>query len=293
MPQQKKAEQPLSNPNQALQQMETPGIKWKSIAQVVGAFAVLWVTALMSMQWVGYWGVGVVGALTVVAIGFGIYIWRLTHKSREIVDLMKGATDERGRKAAIDALGEGAGKDAMKALAQAQLLAMTDPAEAQRVLESIDLKKAPAVVQDDVRSQLALMYLRVNRTRDAREVVDQMRLDRQPNPQSKALYAAVIAEANARTGNPDESRKLLETYPPAKATSQDAAAMLYRAQVYTCVALKKRGLAKQAMEQMAQIEPNLLGAFMQKGTSPELSKLARQVAAGVGLVPRMKMQRRP
>lgn len=281
------------DPQQALRDMETPTIKWKVIAQVVAAFAVLWVTALMSMQWVGYWGIGVVGVITVAAIGFGLYLYRMTSKSKQIIDLMKGATDEQGRKAAIDALSEGAGKDAMKAMAQAQLLAMTDPVEAQRVLEGIDLKKAPAMVQDDVRSQLALMYLRNNRTREARELADGIRLDRQPNPQAKALYAAVIAEANARTGNPDESRKLLETFKPENAGSPDSAAMLYRAQVFTSMALKKRGLARTAMEAMARIEPNLLGAFLQKGASPELSKMARQVAAGVGLVPKMKVQRRP
>ena len=293
MSQKKPKSQLSADPQQALSGMETPGIKWKAVAQIVAAFAVLWVTAAMTMPWMGYWGLGVVGVLTLVALGFGIYVFRMTSKSREIVTLMKSATDESTRKAAIEALGEGASKDAMKALAQAQLLAMTDPARAQQVLEGIDLEKAPAVVQDDVRSQLALMYLRDNRVREAREMADGIRLDRQPNPQAKALYAAVVAEAQARTGNPEESRKLLETYSPDKVQSMDSKAMLLRAQVYTCMALKKRGLATQAMQAMAEIEPNLLGAFLQKGTPPELMKIARQVAASVGLAPKMKLQRRP
>lgn len=281
------------DPQQALSEMETPGIKWKAIAQIAAGFVVLWVTAGMSMQWVGYWGIGVVAVLTLIAIGFGIYVYRMTSKSREIVSLMKGATDEGGRKAALAALADGAGKDAMKALAQAQLLAASDPIEAQKVLESIDINKAPSAVRDDVRSQLALMYLRDNRVKDARELTDEIRLDRQPNPQAKALYAAVSAEAMARTGSPEESRKLVETYAAEKVESPDARAMLLRAQVYTFIALKKRGLATRAMEDMAAIEPNLLGAFLQKGTPPELMKIARQVAAGVGLAPKMKMQRRP
>lgn len=293
MSQKKPKSQLNADPTKALDGIETPGIKWKAVAQIVGAFAVLWVTAAMSMQWIGYWGLGVVGVLTLVALGFGIYIWRMTSKSREIVNLMKGATDESGRQAAIEALGEGAGKDAMKALAQAQLLSMSDPAAAQKVLEGIDLNKAPAVVQDDVRSQLGLMYLRDNRVQEARELADGIRLDRQPNPQAKALYAAVIAESQARTGNPEEARKLFETFDPDKVDSVDARAMLLRAQVYTFIALKKRGLATTAMQKMAMIEPNLLGAFLQKGTPPELMKLARQAAAGVGLAPKMKVQRRP
>jgi len=40
------------------------------------------------------------------AIGFGIYIWRLTSRSRAILDIMKGATDEGGRKRAIEALSD-------------------------------------------------------------------------------------------------------------------------------------------------------------------------------------------
>lgn len=281
----------MTDPAQALAEIETPGVKWKAMLQIAGAIGVLWVTAFIAEPWLGYWGVGAVAVVTLAAIGFGIYIWRMTNRSREIVDIMKAATDESGRAEALEKLAGAGSKDAMKALARAQLLAQTDPAAAQEVLEAIDLKKAPAVVQDDVRSQLAMLYLRVNRTKDARELVDEMRLDRQPNAKAKAFYAAIMAEGYARTGSPDEARKLLETYPPADADSLDGRAMLLRSQVYTCLALKKRGLAKTAMEELAAIEPNLLGGFLQKGSSPDMMKLARQVAASVGLAPKMKVKR--
>ena len=123
------------DPAEAIAQLETPQIKWKVIAQVVGAFAILWLTAFMLVPWMNYWAVGVVGVLTLVAMGFGLYIWRLTRRSRAIVDIMKGATDEAGRKRAIEELGTDSGKDAMKALARAQLLAQTDPQAAQKILE--------------------------------------------------------------------------------------------------------------------------------------------------------------
>src|SRR4051812_18006011 len=180
-------------------------MKWKAIAQIGGIIAVLWVTSFIVVPFVGYWAVGVVGVLTLVAIGFGIYIWRLTTRSRAILDIMKGATDESGRQRAIAALSDDGG-DVMKALARAQLLSQTDPQAAQDALEAIDLKKAPTILQDDVRAQLAMLYLRNNKTREARALADEIRLDRRPDAKTKTLYAALMAESFARTGSPDEAR---------------------------------------------------------------------------------------
>lgn len=275
---------------EALAKMERPQVKWQVIAQIAGAFAILWVTALMLQPYVGYWGVGVVGVLTVAAIGFGIYIYRWTRKSQAIVDIMKGATDAEGRQRALEQLASGDSKDALNALARAQILAQTDPNEAMHVLESIDLAKAPAMVQDDVRSQLGLLYLRVNRVRDARALADEIRLDRQSNSKAKAMYAAIVAEGFARTGKLDEAKNLLDTYKAEDPEYGEIAALLFRAQVFTYIGLKKRGLARKAMENMAAIEPNLLGAFVQKGSAPELSKLAKEVLAGAGAIPRVKFR---
>jgi hypothetical protein len=266
---------------EALARQETPQIKWKSIAQIAAVAAVLWITAFVVVPFVGYWAVYAVAVLTVVAAGFGLYVWRLTRRSRAILDIMKTATDEAGRKRALEALSDDS-SDAMKALARAQILAQTDPGEAQRALESVDIAKAPAVLQDDVRGQLAMLYLRNNRTREARALAEQIRLDRRPDPKSKALYAAIMAEAYARTGGSEEARKLLETYSADDAEHDEVRVMLLRAQVYTYVALKKRGLASRALQALAAIEPNLLGPFLLKGSPPEVQKLARQVFAEAG-----------
>ena len=101
----------------------------------------------------------------------------------------------------------------------------------------------------------------------------------------------LVAEAYARTGSDAEARKLLETYEPENADGDDVRAMLLRAQVYTFIAQKKRGRATQAMQALAQIEPNLVAAFVMKGNPPELMKLARQVLAGAGMAPKMQMKR--
>lgn len=281
------------DPAEALAQIETPQIKWKVIAQIAGAFAVLWVTAVMAMQWIGYVGLIVVGVLTLAAIGFGLYLWRMTSRQREILDIMKTATDAEGRKRAIEELAAGGSNDAMKAVAQAQLLAATDPNEALKVLEGIDLKKAPMVVQDEVRAQLSLLYLRNNRVKEARALADDMRLDRQPQPKAKAFYAAIMAESFARTGKAEEAKKLLDTYSDTDPAYAEVRSLLLRAQVFTYFQLKKRGLASKAMVTLAEIEPGMLAAFTMKGTNPEIIALARQTLAGAGFAPKVKIKRTP
>ncbi len=281
------------DPAEALAQIETPQIKWKVIAQIGGAFAVLWVTAVMAMQWVGYVGLIVMGVLTLAAIGFGLYLWRMTRRQRAILEIMKTATDPEGRKRAIEELSAGGGSDAMKAVAQAQLLAATDPNEALKVLEGIDLKKAPMVVQDEVRAQLSLLYLRNNRVKDARALADEMRLDRQPQPKAKAFYAAIMAEAFSRTGKAEEAKKLLDTYSDADPAYAEVRSILLRAQVFTYFQLKKRGLAQKAMLTLAEVEPGMLAAFTLKGTNPEIIALARQTLASAGFAPKVKIKRSP
>jgi hypothetical protein len=281
------------DPAEALAQIETPQIKWKVIAQIGGAFAVLWITAVMAMQWIGYVGLIVMGVVTLAAIGFGLYLWRMTRRQRAILEIMKTATDAEGRKRAIEELGAGGTSDAMKAVAQAQLLAATDPNEALKVLEGIDLKKAPMVVQDEVRAQLSLLYLRNNRVKEARALADDMRLDRQPQPKAKAFYAAIMAEAFARTGKADEAKKLLDTYSDSDPAYAEVRSILLRAQVFTYFQLKKRGLAQKAMLTLADVEPGMLAAFTLKGTNPEIIALARQTLASAGFAPKVKIKRTP
>jgi hypothetical protein len=146
------------------------------------------------------------------------------------------------------------------------------------------------MVQDDVRANLAMFYLMTGRARDARELANEIRLDRQPQAKAKAMYAAVVAESFARTGGAEEARKLLETYDPQDKEFGQVSGMLLRAQVYTYTATKKRGRARTAMEQLLEIDPNMVAAFVQKGTRPELSRLAKQVLAGAGALPKPKMR---
>jgi len=278
---------------QAASQVETPRIKWKIVGTVLLGFAVLWITALMMMPTIGYWGVGVVGVLTAAALGLALYVWRLTQKQREILDIMKGAQGAEGVRGAIERLGQGADKDALKALARAQLLAQEDPNKALEALEAIDIEKAPTVVQDEIRSQRAMMYLFMGRPKDARPLVDEIKLERQPDAKAKAKYVASIAEAFARTGKPDEAKKLLLEYKADDpAWGAEVGPLLWRAQVYTFWATKNRGLAKKALDQLVRIDPNMVAPFVQKSVNPELQKLALSALADAGLAPRPQMKMR-
>ncbi len=282
------------DPAEALANMERPTMNWKVVAQIGLAFVVLWVLAAMIEPWIGIWGFVVAGVLTAAALGFGLYLFRLTRRSAAIVDILKTAQGQEGRRAALEQLRAQGGKggDALNALAQSQLVAQENPAEAIRILEGIDLGKAPAVVQDDVRANLALLYLVTGRAKDARKLTDDIHLDRQPQPKAKAMYAAVIAEARARTGDPNEGLKLLETYKADDPAYAEVRTVLLRAQVYTYVGAKKRGLAQKAMDDLVATDPNMLGAFLQKGAHPEIAKMARAALGRSGMIPKPKMIRR-
>jgi tetratricopeptide (TPR) repeat protein len=274
---------------EAASQVEVPRIKWKVLGSILAGFAILWVTALMMTPSIGYWGVGVVAVLTVAAAGLGLYAWRMMSKQREILDIMKSAQGAEGRREALSRLAEGGDKDVMKALAHAQLLAQEDPHKALEALEAIDIAKAPSMVQDEVRSQRAMMYCFMGRPKDARPLVDDIKIDRQPDKKVKAKYAAVVAETFARTGKHDEAKKLLDEY-KAEDAGDDLAPLLLRAQVYTYSATKNRGLAKKALDGLVAIDPNMVAPFVQKNTKPELQKLALSALSDAGLAPRPQMK---
>ena len=281
------------DPAEALAKLEKPKINWKVLAQIGAGVATIWVIAAMLVPYVGFWSLGVVGVLTLVLIGFGLYIWRMSRKSSAIVDILKSATDKEGRAAALEQLraqNSGEAKDALNALAQSQLVAQDSPSEAIKILEGVNLEKAPTLVQDDIRANLALLYLVHGRARDARKLADEIRLDRQSQPKAKAMYAGVVAEAFARTGKAGEARTLLETYDANDPSYEDVRAILLRAQVHTFMATKKRNRARQAMEQLVQVDPNMVASFVQKGNRPEVSQMARHVLLQAGVLPKQKVR---
>ena len=284
---------PPSAPAQAQQTLaeaEGPRIKWSVVAQIAVAALVVWALAIGSIPYVGYWGVGVVAVLTIVLVGFGVYAWRLMRRQQQLVSVLRQATDEEGRKAAIAQLEAQGSKDAMAALARSQLVLRDDPRAAMEILEGIELKSEPGAVQDEVRANLAFLYLAQSRPKDARPLVDLLRLDRQQNAKAKAIYAAVMAETFARTGKADEAKKLLETYRADDPEYGEVSLVLLRAQIYTFFATKNRGLMRKAMMQLAERDPNQLAPFMQKGAHPEMQAAVREILTQAGFQTRAKQK---
>jgi tetratricopeptide (TPR) repeat protein len=278
---------------EAASQVEMPRVKWKVVGAIALGLVMLWLTSVMMIPSIGYWGVGLMAALTAGVLGLGIYVLRMTRKQSEILDIMRGAQGEEGRKQAIERLAAGSSKDAMKALARAQLLAQEDPVRALEALEAIDIAAAPALAQDEIRSQRAMMYLFMGRPKEALPLVEEIKLEKQPERKAKAKYAATIAEAFARNGKPDEAKKLLEDFKADEAEwADDVGPLLYRAQVYTYSATKNRGLAKKALDALVKVDPNMVAPFVQRNVKPELQKLAMQALGDAGLAPRMQTKAR-
>lgn len=274
----------------ALASAQTPGVKWAVIAQIGLGVIIVWALAIGAIPYVGYWLVGGAGVLTAVLLGFGIWIWNFTRKQRRILDVLKGATDEEGRKAAIEKLAASGSKDAMASLARARLTLQDDPRAAVSILEAIDLRTEPDPIKDEVRSNLALLYLMMGRPKDARPLADELRLDRAGEPKAKAMYAAVMAEAFARTGKADEAKRLVETYRADDKDFVEVAPLLLRAQVYTFYATKNRGLMRSAMARLAEMDPNQLAPFMAKNAPPEMQEAVRETLSGAGYRTRAKQQ---
>jgi hypothetical protein len=262
--------------------IEVPKIKWNVIGQIAAVVVVVWVFSFLLVPYVGYWGVGVVAVLTIALAGFGVYIWNLTRRQGRLAEILREATtDEAGRKAAIEKLAAAGDSDAMNAMARAQLVARDDPKEAIRVLEGIAIHKADALIQDDIRANLAYFYLATGRIKDGRAVADQIKYDSGPTAKQKGMYAAVVAEAKARTGDPQDAKRVLDGIKTDDPEVAELLPMIQRAQVFTYFGTKNRGLAKKAMQGLVAADPNMLAPFLtQKASTPEqveMQKMAREV----------------
>jgi len=286
----KKLPPPSAPSGEALSQVPTPQIKWNVIAAIGAGVLVAWVTAFLLVPYVDYWAVGVVAVLTVVLIGLGLYAWNFTRKQQRLVEILKGATDDAGRKAALEQLAGSDKNDAMSAVARAQLLAREDPKAAIEVLEAIDIDKAPSLSQDEIRAVLAQLYLVTGRVKDARPLADRIKVDGAPIAKARAMYTAVVAETFARTGAAQEAKKLLEAQRADDPEVAELAPLLYRAQVFTFFGTKNRGLARGAMLQLAGRDPNMLGPFLVKGSSVEMQTMAREVLSEIGFQTKQKMK---
>jgi hypothetical protein len=254
------------------------GIKRKNIIIIAVIAIAVWAFAIQTGSTIL---MSIVGVLTLVMIGVLIWAFRTLRKQRGLVNLLQGATSSpEARRDALAKLSEGKDANApINLFARAQLLAQDDPKAALEMLRPVELSKFPPAMQDDVSLLKTQLYLGMGRTADAAKAADSINLDNPERKEIRAMAAAIVAEAWARTGKPKEALALIETIELPK---KDAAQILIQmkvARIFAKFASNQRGPARQEMTALAAEDVNNLGRFLspQFRVHPELQKLARQV----------------
>lgn len=258
-----------------------PGLQWRNLGVIAGIVALLWVTAFASRSPIV---IGVVAVLTAAAIGLLIWAYRWAKKQQDMMKLLQSASvSKEARQEALAKLSsqEGADKDAMNTLARAQLTAQDDPEAALALLEKVDLKKVPDAVADDVRAFRAQLYLVNGRTREARELADEIKLTSAGNPDARGMLAATVAEAWARSGKHKEAGDLLTTIKPDDPDFAKVRVPLLFARIFSAFASGNRDQVRKDLGALMKEDVNLLGRFVapQARVHPELQKIARDMLA--------------
>ncbi len=266
-------------------------LKKKALLQGLVVVAVLWVTALVAEPYLGWWPAWVLGALTLVAVVAGIYLWRQSKRSQGLMRAIERAMNPGERETVLQEFADkklASGKtDILDEVARAQITAQKDPVGALKILEAIEINKAPVLMQDDIRANLALLYLSTNRTAQARAVAENIKLGRQGQPQSKAMIAAVVAEAFARTGSAQEADKVISVFNEDDTSLAQAQLLVLRAKLFVDLGRANRKQALARLDKIAKLQPQMVLSFMQKGNRPELQQMARQLAQKRKLLPQI------
>jgi len=254
------------------------GIKKKTLITIAVVTIAVWAFAVQTGSTVLMIVVAVLTALLLGVIGWALLQLR---KQRGLVGLLRGAADSP--EARRDALAKlGAQKDAntpVNVFARAQLMSADDPKAALKLLESVGIAKFHAAMQDDVALLLAQLYLGTGRTQDARKAADTINIDNPERKEIRAMAAAIVSEAWARTGKPKEALALLDTIELPKKDSAQIATQIRVVRVFAKFAANQRGPARTELQQLADEDVNNLGRFLmpQFRVHPELQKLARAV----------------
>ncbi len=254
-------------------------IKYRNLVIAGAVFIALWAMAIASRSS----GTMIfLAVLTVVLAGFGLYTWRWYQKQMSLMNLAKRAQESpEARKAAIAELTarEAKDHDVTSTLMRAQLELQEDPEKAVATLDSIDMKKVPAMLLNEVRGMKAQVYLVKNRVDEAAKLADEIQLSQIQQPEVRSVMAAAVAEAWARTGKVKEARDLIEMFSPDDATYASARVPLLFARIFANWADSKRDLVRKDMIAMCKENFQYLGRFVMpnSGVRPEMQALAQEV----------------
>jgi hypothetical protein len=228
---------------------------------------------------------GVPATLTVAAVVLVGWAVRYARKAKGVQNLLRNAESVEDRQKALAQL-SGKKSDVTAVFAKAQLLMQDDPRKALEVLEQVDLAKVMAPVADEARAQRAMIHLMYGEVKEARPLADGIELSRHQDAKQRALMAAVVAEAWARTGQAKKARETLELYDPEEDDLEHVRPQLYRAMAYAYAHNNDIKAMHRALKRLLVIDARLLGGFMAKRTHPLLQKDAKKLLEQSGQVPR-------
>jgi hypothetical protein len=231
--------------------------------------------------------IGIPALLTLAAVGLVLWALRQAKKARGVAGILSKVETQEDRKAALAKLETSFKKDDPAALfARAQLEMQEDPKKALATLERIDLGKVMATVADEARGQRGMIHLMLGEVSDARRLVDGINLSRHQEARTRAMLAAVCAEAWARGNAAKKAAETLALFDPEEATLEPVRPQLYRALAYAAAHTGDTKTMKKALRKLSAQDPRLLGGFMMKRTHPLLQKEARRLIEQSGIAQR-------
>jgi len=263
----------------------------KTFGRIGIILVVIWVIAFIIPSWIAK---AVAGALTLVAIGFGIWFVRFVKKNEALGDLLRGADTAEGRKEALEKLDKDFKKgDTQAVLARAQLEMQEDPRKALTTLETIDLEKVMTPIADQVRSLRGMLHLTLGEPNEARALIDKIDLGKTQERKQRAMFTTVCAEAWARTGQSKKALETLELFSPDDEELAEMRVQMLRARAFAYAhANDTKGLAR-TLRRLAETSPQLLGMFISaKKTHPLLEREAKKLLMSTGAVPRKMVRQK-
>jgi hypothetical protein len=237
---------------------------------------------------------GIPAALTIAAIALIVWVTRQARKAQGVAGILSKVETKDERQAALAELeSKYKGGDPTAVFARAQLLLQEDPRKALEVLETINLSKVMANVADEARGQRAMIHLMLGEVPPARDLADGIQLARHQDARSRAMLAAVVAEAWARSG---QAKRAVDTLSVINAEDPELVQLrpqLLRAQAYAFAHTDDLKNARRVLRKLGAQDPRLLGGFVDKKTHPLLQREAKKLLEQSGAVPRkMQIQRR-
>jgi hypothetical protein len=238
--------------------------------------------------------IAIPSVVTLLAAGLVVFALRQAKKASGVANILRNVQTDADRKTAIEQLESASKKnDPAAVFAKAQLEMQEDPRKALATLERIDLTKVMAPVADEARGQRGMIHLMLGEVSEAKTLVSSIDLKRHQEPRTRALLAAVSAEAWARSGEGKKATETLDLFDPDDATFAELRPQLWRARAFAAVQTNDINTMKRALKKLLAQDARLLGGFMMKRTHPLLQKEAKKLLEQSGQMQRkMVVQRR-